>query len=674
MTLAHRGRLAAVVVLTVLNMLLPTASGLISAVPLASTPERASTDQPYVTLEKDTLACSVDSTFSADVRVAIDRPTGYLESRLQIHSRGGDLIYQKTEVRNDVATGTVTIGYSRALGDLGLKPGAYPITLRVRSDASGEVRQWDVKDELLIYDPDLDPVPLVLVAKISSAPLIDPQGRFVIDPTHAAYAREQVESLAALVVARKELKVSLALPPILAEEWLRASQGYEYVDAAGVVQVSPDSEYSRACANTLAMLGTAIETGRLELMDVPYADPDVEGLLAMNHLDDLSAHYEQGLSAYLAAIETSPSASTMLAAGQLPAAATGVLAQRGITTAVVAPSSLEETAAGLTAGRIGEDVSALIVDEAASDALRSGETSTFVRAVFARHVSEEPTAPVVAVAEIGPGSPCDVSCVESCTDELLDAPWVDARTAAAGAAETSSSARTIELTSGADTGSDAPADYWSEVKAARTGAEALHVALGPNDDDARFAGSASLIAESRMWAGYDGAWSLADRGRAHAAAARRVTEAVLRDITVAASDITLSGARGSIPVQIINPGDKVLSLSMQVFPERLAVLGDNPIAVALRPAENFLTVPVDLQSSLSGTVRIELKAGEVVLDETTVTVRASYLDRLAVIGGITVVLAVMLWFIRKRARNAEVGIIADRSRRRSNGIPDGGDG
>lgn len=666
MRFALRNRLSAVLALAIATTFVPIAGTLSSAVPLTPSPASFVPEEPFVTISKD-VAVSVEGTFTAGVRVRIDRPTSYLESRLQIHSDSGDLIFQKTEVRNDVTTGTVTIGYERALSDLGLDPGAHPLTIRVRSDSGGEVRQWDVEDELLVYDPRLDPVPLVLVARITSAPLLDPQGRFVMNPSHAPYARQQVEQLAALVMARPGLRLSLALPPILAEEWLRASQGYDYVDEGGASSAGADSEYAQACRGTLAALREAIATGRLELLDIPYADPDIEGLVTIGHVDDLAAHYEQGLSAYLAALETSPSATTLLAGNALPAGAVDIMQNRDLVVALMAETSLEETGQPQTVGTIGGGLAGMLIDSRATEALQSGESTTFARAVFDHHASEEPTMPVVAVVDIGSGSPCNVAHLESCAARMFGAPWVRPVLAAeaAEAASSDTSLPPFSLKAEADSGSDAPRDYWPAVQTARAGAEALLAAFPATDPEARAAVTASLVAESRMWAGFDGAWSLADRGRAHAAAAQRAADAALAGVTVAASDITLSGPRGSVPVQVANPGDKTMALTLRVYPERLNLIGQIADSIALRPGDNFLELPVDLGSSLAGTVRVEVWAGQLLLDEATVTVRASYLDRLAIVGGITIILAGMLWFIRKRARGAEVGIIADRAQRRS---------
>ena len=81
------------------------------------------------------------------------------------------------------------------------------------------------------------------------------------------------------------------------------------------------------------------------------------------------------------------------------------------------------------------------------------------------------------------------------------------------------------------------------------------------------------------------------------------------------------------------------------------------MTIELSPAENYLTLPVDLQSSLSGNVSLQLWADDLLLDEASVVVRASYLDRLVIVGAIAIILLALLFFIRKRVRTTEVDII-----------------
>jgi hypothetical protein len=79
--------------------------------------------------------------------------------------------------------------------------------------------------------------------------------------------------------------------------------------------------------------------------------------------------------------------------------------------------------------------------------------------------------------------------------------------------------------------------------------------------------------------------------------------------------------------------------------------------LTLAPQENFHTVAVDLGPALSGRLSVEVWAGEVLLAQGTSVVRASYLDRLVIIGAVMILLVGLLIFIRKRVTKTDAGTI-----------------
>jgi hypothetical protein len=84
------------------------------------------------------------------------------------------------------------------------------------------------------------------------------------------------------------------------------------------------------------------------------------------------------------------------------------------------------------------------------------------------------------------------------------------------------------------------------------------------------------------------------------------------------------------------------------------VVGSRRIKTVLRPQETFVPITVDMQSALSSKLKIEVLAGDVVLAQETVNLQASYLDRIAIIAGIVLLLGALLIFIVRRVRSAEV--------------------
>ena len=242
--------------------------------------------------------------------------------------------------------------------------------------------------------------------------------------------------------------------------------------------------------------------------------------------------------------------------------------------------------------------------------------------------------------------------------EIAKAPWVE-MISAQEAAEAATG--TAILREDLAVESDAPAGYWPEVADSRVKAQALGAALGTSDPRTQVASDASMLAQSRCWAGPDGSWSFADRGRAFAAAATRVSDEVLDGVSIAAKDITLSGTKGEVPVSVINQNEGDLTVTLKTVSDDLVVDDAAADMVTLRPSENLYSIPVDLGSALSGTLRVQVWSDDLLIDEQDVRVQASYLDRLAIIGGVTIILVGMLLFIRRRVIRASADTMDDES-------------
>ncbi len=609
--------------------------------------------RPYVTLDKGTVSTPFAGAFAFRVSIEVDKPTTYLESRIQIRNPSGRLLFQKTEVRSDVPTGSVDIAYSRDLADLGLAPDVYPIELRVRTQSTAGVREWVIEDSLLLSDPKAAPVPVAVIVKIESAPSTDAEGRFIVDPSQSTRARDEADAIARYILNDPTGRLTLAIAPAILEEWLRASQGYSVAGVEGVVDVPADAETPKAYARTLASLKQALATGRLELADVPYSQPDIGAMQASGRLSDLNVHLLRGHSAAYAALETSPSAGVVSTGDAFPAAAAPVLEAAGADFVVVDARSLESSASTPTSGvyRIaGTGLGAVVTDDAFSGSLESTGVMRCAQMVFMRTISEDATGPITAVVETGPGYRSSMASLLPCLADLKEAPWATFATASQAAALPASGS--LELTAAVAPVPDAPSGYWSEVGEARKSASAFLAAVGVNDPDAQRASDLSLLAQSALWAGPDRNWGSADRGRAIAAASLRESSSVFDAIELGASDITLSGTSGEIPISITNGSEKTLALRLRTSASRMSVPPREDETVQVRPQENFTTVPVDLGQSLSGRLVVQLWAEDVLVEETAVDVRASFLDRLVLIAGLAIVLVGMLLFIRHRVRSA----------------------
>jgi len=616
--------------------------------------EPLSTQPEGVAVDTGPLSVPADGSFRIGVEVEVPEPTSYLEVRLQIRRPSGRLLFQRTEVRSDVETGTVEVEFARDLADLELRPDAYPYEIRVRSQAEA-VEEKVASGFLLVHAPEPDVTPVALAVRISTAPRFDTQGNFVTDPARSTGALEQAEELARAVLDDPALRLTLAISPVTLDEWARIAQGYLVAESdEGLVEVGPGEPGPARYAAALTSLQEAIATGRLELLDVGYADPDIAALDSVGRVGDLAAHYSRGLSAYLATLETSPTTGAAVAHDELPEGALDVLDERGIRFVLLAPEKLAEEEASVAGGIYPLEesaVSAYVLDRETCDSIEQGDPSAGALVVFRHAISEGWSEPVVTLTDLGPGRPGTVASVLELAGFVREAVWAELATTSelsGGAARDP-----VSLPQSVESTPAAPPGYWEDAARARMWAAGLEAAAGPGDPDARSASDASLIAQGARWAGPDGRWSMADRGRAFASYAERTSRTVLEQVTVAAQDVTLAGPRGDVPISIVNGSAKELTVLLSMRGAELDLTGPDEELVTLSPQENFYTVGVDLQSALSGTLVVEIRAEEVLLATGTSVVRASYLDRLAIVGGVAVLLLGLLLFIRRRVRAAD---------------------
>ncbi|MDZ4180964.1 MAG: DUF6049 family protein, partial [Coriobacteriia bacterium] len=454
---------------------------------------------------------------------------------------------------------------------------------------------------------------------------------------------------AELILDDPGMRFTLAVPPILLEEWQRVAAGTEVLRDDSVVELPADDPVARSYASTLELLREAHATGRIEMLHVPYAAPDIGALQQEGRLLDLSDHYRRSVSGYLASLEATPVPGTAVLGDVLPHGVLGLLADRGLRFAVVAPTgavSAEETpAAGVY--RAG-GMSVLVADPDVSSEIETGDIEEMLDTLFEHVLSEENTAPVALTVDLGAGRPTKINDFLDALELMGATPWIEL-TDAASAAE-HEPAPFVTLPAEVMPMLGARAGYWDAISEARRQATALARAAGDDNSIARSTNDASLIAQSRLWAGSDGRWAAADRARAFADFATLGAASVLDTVDLSAPpDLTLSSASGTVPISIVNGSGTELELTVRTRADGMSV-GWTEQVLRFRPQENPVMVPVDLQSSISGQLHVEVWAGEVMLAQRNTTVRASYLDRLAIVGGVSLVLIAILLFVRRRIR------------------------
>lgn len=632
-----------------------------AAATLGAHPDTASGTEPgpirSVRLERPSPSVRSDGELAFLVATDVEPTIGRIEIRVRVTYPTGEVLYQRTRVFSDVTSPTVRADFGRSLRDLALEEGRYPVQVRVRTaDRRGaRTGEYVLDDRFLMFDASKPPTPLVTVIRLAQAPSLDPEGRFVDDPGDADASLEAVEAIARMLEEHADLRLSLAAPPALIEQWERVAAGYEAVGPAGVTAVEEGSEVSERHREGLATLAAAVADERLEMLDVPYADPDLAGLASIGAVSDLETHYARGTSVLARALQATPSAGGAFARDILPAAGVPFVAAEGISYAVLGPPSFPGPR-GLAGGtwRVEDTtLTALVTDVQLSNvAADADETSTVaLDRLFALRRALGPQTPITFVVEFGPGRDADMDTLERFLSESAIGGW--ARLATAGEAATATARGALVLAEKPRAPSKAPQGYWREIADDRTKALALRDAAGAQDADADIAAWRVMLAESNGWAGPDETWSLVDRGRAFAAAADRSADAVLSTVRLDVSDITLSGSSGKVPIVIANGSGKTLTLELVAEADALDVaMPEQSLSVA--PVENYATIGVDLAGGISAPLDVSLRAGDLTIASSTVTVRASVLDRLVIVGAVAVVLVGLLAYIRRRTRGSDV--------------------
>lgn len=603
------------------------------------------------TLESSSTAVPTLGTFGYTAHIRLSTPASYLQTRIRVRRPSGRLVFQRTAVANMLPAGEHTASFGRTLQGIDLQPGAYPVEIEIRADANGSTVTTEIATELLVYDPAEKSAGVVLITRIDAPPLEAPDGRFAVDPAVATKARDDVATIASLILAEDEARLTLGVPPVLLAQWERAADGYTMTDGTEVAATAPGPV---SYATTLDLLRQAVATGRLELLTTGLADPDLAQLAARGRSADVVPHYEEGLSATFASVETSPSTGTVPAGVCIPPSSLPALKGLGIGWVGVDVSCAHSGDSTVTSGSYpiaDSSLRALLSDTVASAALTSGETSTAVSRMALLQI-RTPGQPVVVRVELAEGTANATSTVVPAVRSLQTQLWTRMKTGRE--TQTPAKTKSIRLLTEKPE-SSAPSDYWTTVTRARTYSEALMASLGPTDSSSSSAQTDSLIAEASAWAAPEGSWSGADRGLQFAEASLKTSKSILDAISINIQPVTLSSARGEVPVSLQNGTEKTLRVLMRTSTAGgIDVEGREQTPTLLRPQETFVQIPVNMHSALSGKLTVELLAGDMVVAARTVDVKGSYLDRLVIIGGIVLALGILLAFIVRRVRSVEL--------------------
>ncbi|MRS12030.1 MAG: hypothetical protein EG823_03035 [Actinobacteria bacterium] len=617
------------------------------AAPMTSAAPAATEQAIRIEVRQPVAAVTSDGKLDLSVAVAAAAPAEYLEVRVRLRSPAGRLVYQKTEVRSGLPAGEHVIRFERDLADLGLERGRYPIEVRVLATGSNPTTS---ESRLLVLDPDAEPLPVAIVVSVTGTPAVTVSGRFSRDPAIDTGLRDDLAFIAQLALARRA-PLCLAVPPVLLEQLARTASGYE--TTAGVA-VPATADEPLHCARMLDSLRSAVETGTIELVDVPYGLPDLAGLSALGAEGDLAFNWAQTDVSYAQVLRPSAGTTAAYFGGGLTREALDSAEARGVACVLASGGAMRSKDSTATPGCYsvaGSAARVVVVDETAAAGARSG-ADAFYDALFSRMGD----GPVVVLLDVGSGKTNTAVDVQHALDWIAEADWLELSDIAS---LSDSGTRQGTISS---PGNPSDPEYWADIADSRSTVLGYVGAVDPQDADAISALRALLVAESGMLS--EGDEAAKAEGLARMAEAYDFAAAQFALIRLDAKDVTLSGSKGDVPLTLINDTGRKLRLTLTASSASMRSTVTSQEIVA-QPTQNFLTLPVDLGNSLDDTLELTVRAGDITVAEATVDVRASYIDRLAIVLMVVVVLAGMLVFIRRRVGSPVADTIReDRGRTR----------
>lgn len=622
--------------------LLPTraqATTITEAIPTATSAAATAAQTVLVSIQQPATTIAADGVLRVTVAVTTSQPAEYLEVRLRLRSASGDLVYQKTQVRNAAPAGLNLITYEYDLSSLRLSPGRYPIEVRVLATGADPTT---VTSRALLVDANARPLPVALVIRYEQTPSVGFDGAFAVNPAARIVSCETMAAIADLV-AERQSPVALAIAPITLDEFARAAAGYETTAGA---TAAADGDVPKRYAAVLESLRNAATNGALRALDAPYALPDLASSTTSATTDDLARQWARADAVLASALGSSAASSTAYFGDAVTPGAVTTLTARNDSALLVTPGAVLSNDATAPTGcyalaNSGERV--FVADENLAASALSGPDA-FYDAAFDHFEADA----VVMVMDIGPGSAYSAEDVRRVLDLIDGAPWLVLSDIAALGLESDLATVTLAPVKA----STAPSGYWDNLAAARTPVLSYVAAAGSGDADAANALRAVLMSESSLLAGEDGDWAGAALGLKAAGDAKAYVTGQFALIHLNIMDITLSGRHGDIPVTIVNDTGKTLTLTLTAESGEMSI-GSTSTVLTVLPEENFVTIPVSLGNALSGDLLVSLEAGGLTITDTIVRVKASYIDRLATVGMVVIVLLGLLFYIYRRVRPAK---------------------
>jgi hypothetical protein len=336
------------------------------------------------------------------------------------------------------------------LNGLGMTEGIYRVECTVTAYYADGDQEAVLKDLLVVYNPNV-PAPAILpVLRMSAPPGRDSEGIFLENPaseTSGGSRRVQIERLCGWLrdtgTEGTRRHLTLAISPLLLEEWADAADGYRYRTEGGeTLEVAADAAGALSYARTLADIRAAVAGGRLTLTQQGYADPDFSSLRSAGLAKDLQEHYRlgaevladilsPGIDAGSAESVDSTITTTLTAPPRGFACAADVLDLADLadseTSSSPAPRTLLLDTSTLVgkkrpvAADVGRGMTGLFADASLGKAVLQPEHSAALR-TFLESRSNDRAAAVIAVSY--PENPADMNVLTSQIMALADYPWL----------------------------------------------------------------------------------------------------------------------------------------------------------------------------------------------------------------------------------------------------------
>lgn len=580
---------------------------------------------------------------------------------IRVFNREGAALFYESAWIGRTPAGRSTHDIDMKLHERDLAPGLYRVAAEISIRTGGETIKSNAEMPLAIWDPTLPPVQVAMFARIPTTIMMGPDETFLTDPRVETLSRDALTAIATSVSTTESARATIALAPVVLDEWRRIAQGYRFASPNGTVEVAADDTAAHEYDIALGRVRQLATDGRIELSSLGYSDPDLGTLIKAGLPTDIAIQYSAGNATLDSIISTFTLSGTMTPKRDLPVEADKVLLDKGLHWALVDSSLASRNGDTVASGAYPLDreprITGLVTDPDATAALETGDIDELISMALSRQDSGGGS----LIVSTDVTSTAGASHVSRAIEALSTTGGI--RMVTADGLKAADDAERIDVAVPLD---DTPSDHVAAIRTARINARALsEIALEPNQQEPIAARRASLMAESSAWRGTDGSWSGLERGQVWLDAARAIADPVVGALSLKIEPVTLSKDEGEIPVVVHNNTQLTLTVNLEATSDEEIVVaeGSRDATLTLRPNDNYSTIPVTVRPGATGDLTVKVKGGDLTLAEQTVAVRGSLLDRIVMLAGIVVVLLGLLLFVRRRVRLAD-------AQRTGNGEPD----